>query len=134
MRTDPAILVLGPQVAGVTRTSERILKKQVLHSRRHQRRVETPQGVCVFWQCGRTEDTSRVKDARTGGLFIETLKVCPVGATVKLHCLVEDGQITADATVRYVKAGSGLGLKFKTVRSEDQVRLAAMIRRLIQPG
>ena len=69
-----------------------------------------------------------------GGLFIETLKVCPVGATVKLHFLVEDGQITADAIVRYVKAGSGLGLKFKTVRSEDQVRFATMIKRLIQPG
>jgi hypothetical protein len=63
----------------------------------------------------------------------ETLKVCPVDATVKLHFLVEDGEITADATVRFVKAGSGLGLKFKAVRSEDQERFARMIRRLIQP-
>jgi hypothetical protein len=69
-----------------------------------------------------------------GGLFIETLKVCPVDATVKLHFLVEDGEITADATVRFVKAGSGLGLKFKAVRSEDQERFARMIRRLIQPA
>ena len=133
-RTDPAILVPGPHVAGVICTSECILKKQVLHSRRHHRRVETPQGVWVVWRCGRTEDTSRVKDLSVGGLFIETLKVCPVEATVKLHFLVEDGEITADATVRYVKAGSGLGLKFKTVRSEDQVRFATLIKRLIQLG
>lgn len=78
--TDPAILVPGPHVARVTCSSERILKKQVLHSRRHQRRVETPEGVCAVWQCGRTEDTSRVKDLSVGGLLIETLKVCPVGA------------------------------------------------------
>jgi len=38
-----------------------------------------------------------------GGLFVETLKVCPVDATVELHFLVEDGEIRANATVRYVK-------------------------------
>ena len=69
-----------------------------------------------------------------GGLFIETLKVCPVDATVELHFLVEDGEIKANGTVRYVKAGSGLGLQFKTVRSEDQVRFSTMMKRLIQPG
>jgi hypothetical protein len=68
-----------------------------------------------------------------GGLFVETKKVCPVEATVKLNFLVEDGEIMADATVRYVKAGSGLGLQFKAVRKEDRERFATMIRRLIQP-
>jgi hypothetical protein len=119
--------------ARVTCTGERNLKKQLLLSRRHHKRVETPQGVWVFWRCGRTEDTSQVKDLSVGGLFIETSKVCPVDATVELHFLVEDGGIKANATVRYVKAGSGLGLQFKTVRSEDQARFAVMIKRLFQP-
>lgn len=130
--TDPTIPVPGQHVAGVTCTSERVLKKQVLHSRRHHKRIETPEGVCAIWRCGRTEDTSRVKDLSVGGVFIETMKVCPVGATVELHFLVEDGEIRVSATVRYIKAGSGLGLQFKTVRSEDQVRFATMIKRLIQ--
>ena len=69
-----------------------------------------------------------------GGLFIETRKVCPVDATVKLYFLVEDGEITADATVQYVTAGTGLGLKFKSVRNEDHERFATMITRLIQPA
>ena len=68
-----------------------------------------------------------------GGLFIETLKVCPVDATVELHFLVEDGEIRANATVRYVKAGHGMGLQFKTVRSEDQAHFSTMMKRLIQP-
>jgi len=89
--------------------------------------------VLALWRCGRTEDTSRVKDLSVGGLFVETKKVCPVEATVKLNFLVEDGEILADATVRYVKAGSGLGLQFKAVRKEDRERFATMIRRLIQP-
>ena len=69
-----------------------------------------------------------------GGLFIETLKVCSVDATVDLHFLVEDGEIRATATVRYVKAGHGIGLQFKTVRSEFQARFSKMMKRLIQPN
>ncbi len=112
----------------------RILKHPVLHSKRQHKRVETPQGMWVVWQCGRTEDTSRVKDLSVGGLFVETLRVCPVDATVELHFLVEEGEISAKATVRYVKAGSGLGLKFKAVRGEDQARFATMIKRLLMRG
>ena len=112
--------------------NERSLTKNILHSRRRHRRVETPQGVWAIWRCGRTEDTSRVKDLSVGGLFIETRKVCPIGATVELHFLVQDGEIRANATVRYVKTGSGLGLQFETVRGEDQTRFAKMVKRLMQ--
>jgi PilZ domain len=122
-----------PVTLGRTSTSERILEKKVLHSKRHHKRVETPQGLWVFWQCGRTEDTSRVKDLSVGGLFVETSKVCSIDATVKLHFLVQDGEIRAEATVRYVKAGSGLGLQFKSVRGDDQVHFTTMIKRIIQP-
>jgi hypothetical protein len=50
-----------------------------------------------------------------GGLFIETPKAKHVGATTKLYFLVEEGQIRADAVVRHVKSGCGLGLKFNAV-------------------
>jgi hypothetical protein len=58
--------------------------------------------------------------------------VCPIDATVELHFLVQDGEIRANATVRYVKVGSGLGLQFETVRSEDRARFAEMVKRLMQ--
>jgi hypothetical protein len=133
LRADHAISILA-LTGRTTRTSERILKNQLVLSRRHHRRIETPQGVCTIWRCGRTEDTSRVKDLSVGGLFIETKKICPVGATVELHFLVEDGEIRANATVRYVKPGSGLGLQFKSVHGEDHVRFATMVKRLLEPG
>ena len=110
------------------------MKKRVFHSRRQHKRVETPEGLWAFWQCGRTEDTSRVKDLSVGGLFIETLKVCRVDAPVELHFLVEDGEIRATATVRFVKDETGLGLQFKTVRSEDQGRFSTMLKRFIDLG
>ena len=109
------------------------MKKQALHSRRHGKRVETPHGVWVLWKCGRTEDTSRVRNLSAGGLFIETSKTCAIDATVELHFLVEDGEVRATATVRYVLPGSGLGLQFKAIRHEDQARFSIMIKRLFQP-
>jgi hypothetical protein len=67
-----------------------------------------------------------------GGLFIETRKVRPIGATVDLHFLVQDGEIRANASVRYVSTGSGLGLQFEIVRGEDQTRFTKMVKRLRQ--
>lgn len=77
------------------------------------------------------EDTSKVRDLSMGGLFVETFKMCPVDSTVDLHFLVEEGEVRASATVRHVSAGSGFGLQFKTVRSEDQERFSSMIRRIV---
>lgn len=58
--------------------------------------------------------------------------VCPVDATIELNFLVQDGEIKANATMRYIKAGSGLGLQFKAIRSDDQGRFAEMVKRLLQ--
>jgi hypothetical protein len=111
----------------------RVVKKQVLHSRRHHKRVENPPGVWVYWRCGRNEDTSRVRDIGVGGIFIETKKILPIEATVELNFLVEDGGIVAKATVRYVLPGVGAGLQFKNVRTEDQPQFAAMMKRIFPP-
>jgi hypothetical protein len=65
-----------------------------------------------------------------GGLFLKTPTVKPVGSIVNLHFLVQEGQIRADATIRYVKTGGGLGMKFAAVSQEDRPRLAALMIRL----
>jgi hypothetical protein len=83
----------------------------------------------VYWGLKGREETSRVRDLSLGGLFVETAKSTPVGASVKLAFLVQEGPIGADAVVRHVKSG-GLGLKFAVVGNEDQKRLKALIARL----
>jgi len=65
-----------------------------------------------------------------GGLFVKTPEVKPVESVVTLHFLVQEGQIRADATVRYVRPGGGMGMKFAAVRQEDRPRLAALMTRL----
>jgi hypothetical protein len=48
----------------------------------------------------------------------------------KLDFLVEEGQIRAEAVVRHIKPGNGLGLKFTAVTEQDWEHLAALLTRL----
>src|SRR5437899_7766326 len=115
---------------GHPRVHKRPLAGQSIPSRRHYPRVEKPQGVWIYWNCKGREDTSRVRDLSTGGLFIETEEVRDLDATIRLDFLVQEGQIRAKAVVRHVKPGSGLGLKFTALTEEDGPRLTALMTRL----
>ncbi|MGC2889858.1 MAG: PilZ domain-containing protein, partial [Candidatus Acidiferrum sp.] len=76
------------------------------------------------------EDTSRIRDLSTGGLFVETEALQEVDATIRLDFLVQEGQIRAKAVVRHVKPGSGLGLRFTALTEEDGPRLTTLMARL----
>lgn len=100
------------------------------YSRRVKWRAEVNGGVYVLWSCNGRDDLSRVRDFSVGGLFIETGRLKELGAPVKVHFLVSEGQIRADAVVRHVEPGQGLGLKFTAVNDSDGQRFAALIKRL----
>jgi hypothetical protein len=99
-------------------------------SRRLSSRVEILDGVWVYWQCNGREDLSRVLDISMRGIFIETVKEKPLGMSTKLNFLVEEGQIRADAVVRHVKPGAGLGLRFDAISDSDRPALMALVKRL----
>lgn len=104
---------------------------QIVHpSRRFSSRVESKNDVWVYWESSGDRDLSRVMDLSMGGLFIQTARPKRIGSTTNLHFLVEEGQIRADAVVRHVKPGGGLGLKFQAVSEKDRPNLAALMRRL----
>jgi len=65
-----------------------------------------------------------------GGLFLETKQKQAAGMLTRLHFLVAEGQIRADAVVRHVRPGAGLGLKFTAVNEKDRAKLAALLTRL----
>ena len=112
------------------RADKRFLAGQRIPSRGHYPRVETPNGAWVYWNCKGREDTSRVRDLSLGGLFVETEEARDVDATVRLDFLVQEGQIRAEAVVRHVKPGRGLGLRFTALTEEDGPRLTALMTRL----
>jgi len=99
-------------------------------SRRLSSRVGTPEDVWVYWRCNARDDLSSVSDLSPRGLFIETSDKRPLGATVKIDFLVQEGQIRAEAIVRHVKPGTGLGLKLTALAEPDRPRLAALMTRL----
>ena len=92
--------------------------------------MESKNDVWVYWESSGDRDLSRVMDLSMGGLFIQTPRPKRIGSTTNLHFLVAEGQIRADAVVRHVKPGGGLGLKFKAVSEKDRPNLAALMRRL----
>jgi hypothetical protein len=65
-----------------------------------------------------------------GGLFLETTETQAAGTVSRLNFLVAEGQIRADAEVRYVRPGTGLGLKFTALNERDRPNRAALMTRL----
>jgi hypothetical protein len=105
-----------------------------LPARRHTPRVETREGVWAYWRCSGRDDVSQIHDLSLGGAFLRTPASKPVGTTVNLHFLVEEGQVRADAIVRHMKPGHGLGLEFTAVSEEDLPQLAALVTRFRSPS
>jgi PilZ domain len=105
-------------------------RPQTSPSRRLTSRVPAPGDVWVYWKCRGQEDVSTVRDMSMGGLFIETAEARAEGVQVKLHFLVQEGQIRAEAMVRHIQSGKGLGLKFTALSEEDRPKLAALLNRL----
>ena len=107
-----------------------LLLRRPSFSRRLTSRVDTMEGVSVYWRCNGREDVSRVRNLGSGGLFVETPTQQPVGAEATIGFLVEEGQITANAVVRHVRPSGGLGLKFTAISQEERLRLGMLKARL----
>ena len=108
----------------------RVLQQTASPSRRFNSRIKTPGEVWVYWRCNERDETAPVRDVSLGGLFVETAKPRAVGLTAKVDFLVQEGQIRADAVVRHVEPGRGLGLKFTAVRDGDRAHFIALLNRL----
>jgi hypothetical protein len=113
------------------RSREPLLVQKPCYSRRALTRLLASEDIWVCWRCNGRDDVSRVLDISIDGLFIQTphLKV-KEGMSAQLDFLVQEGQIKADAVVRHVTGGSGLGLRFIALAEQDRQRLKALLSRL----
>ncbi|HYL84503.1 MAG TPA: PilZ domain-containing protein [Candidatus Angelobacter sp.] len=104
---------------------------KLAYSRRLLSRVLAPEDVWVCWQCNGYDDFSRVLDISPHGLFLESSQSkVAVGMSTKLDFLVAEGRIRADAVIRHVRRGAGLGLKFAPLPEPDSTRLRSLLTRL----
>ncbi len=99
-------------------------------SRRLSSRVEAKSDVWVYWEWSHRKDISRIRNLGMGGLFLETNQPLHKGMKTRLHFLVDEGQIRAEAAVQHVTPGKGLGLRFTAVHQQDRAQLAALLTRL----
>jgi hypothetical protein len=105
------------------------------YSRRALTRLRASEDIWLCWRCNDRDDVSRVLDISIDGIFIETpLLSVKEGMPAKLDFLVQEGRIKADAVVRHVKRGRGLGLRFIAVAENDRQRLKALLTRLRSCG
>jgi len=93
-------------------------------------RLPATRDVWVYWECGGVGDVSHVRDLSTGGIFIETAWRRTKGEAVRVHFLVQEGQISLDSVVAQAQSSKGLGLKFQTVATKDISKLTLLLDRV----
>jgi hypothetical protein len=99
-------------------------------TRRHQR-ISLPNGMSVAWYGGGDQQISRVKTLGMGGVFLSGSRVRPVGSSLRLVFEVPGGIVQAEAIVRSVSPGEGMGVEFTNMNPQDRVLLERLLKRLL---
>ena len=99
---------------------------------RRYERITLPKGMTVAWYGGGDSQVSRVKTLGSGGLYLSADHVRPVGTKVTLLFEVPGGFVQAEAIVRNVFPGQGMGLEFINVGPQARVLLDDLLKRLLR--
>jgi PilZ domain len=99
--------------------------------RRHER-ISLPNGMTVAWYGGGDSQVSRVKTLGSGGLYLSAGHVRPVGTKLTLLFEVPGGFVQAEAIVRNVSPGEGMGVEFTNVGAQARVLLDDLLKRLLR--
>jgi hypothetical protein len=103
-------------------------------SRRYER-VKGPNGITVTWYGTGTGEqyVSRVKALGMGGLFLCGSRVKPIGTSLKLIFEIPGGLVfAADAVVRNIAPGEGMGVEFTKIGPQDRALLEQLLERLLR--
>ena len=99
---------------------------------RKYRRISLPKGMRVAWHGGDLQLFSRVRTLGMGGLFISVPDPPPVGTKLRLSFEVPGGNVQAEAVVRNIVPGEGMGVEFARLGLKDRVLLENLLKRLLR--
>jgi hypothetical protein len=100
-------------------------------ARRHPR-VKPPAGTVVAWEAGILRTVSHLESLALGGFFIRTPQPPPVRSFLKLLLNAPVvGEVRAQAVVRRVAPGRGMGVEIVAMGQEDRARLSHFLRPLL---
>src|SRR5437016_3667869 len=108
------------------------MSKQTASGTRRYERISLPKGMTVAWYGGGQQQVSRVKTLSKGGLFLCGSNAAPVGMDLKLVFEVPGGIVQADAVVRNIVPGEGMGVEFTKINPGDQALLEGLLGRLLR--
>ena len=100
-------------------------------TRRHQR-ISLPKGMSVTWYGGGQQQVSRVKTLSMGGVFLCGSITMRVGTDLTLVFEVPGGMILAEAVVRNVVPGEGMGVEFTKMNAQSRALLEELLTRLLR--
>jgi hypothetical protein len=86
----------------------------------------------VAWYGGGEQQVSRVKTLSMGGLFLSGFNTLSVGTNLRLVFEVPGGSVQAEAVVRNIAHGEGIGVEFTKMGPRDRVLLERLLRRLLR--
>jgi hypothetical protein len=84
----------------------------------------------VAWHGGDLQLFSRVRTIGLGGLFISAPNPPPVDTKLRLAFEVPGGDVRAEAVVRNIVPGDGMGVEFTRLDLKDRVLLQKLLKRL----
>ncbi|HTF23430.1 MAG TPA: PilZ domain-containing protein [Candidatus Limnocylindria bacterium] len=100
--------------------------------KRKYRRISLPKGMRVAWHGGDLQLFSRVRTLGMGGLFISVPDPPPVGTKLRLSFEVPGGNVQAEAVVRNIVPGEGMGAEFTRLGLKDRILLENLLKRLLR--
>jgi hypothetical protein len=106
-------------------------KEKPRETRRHER-ISLPKGMSVTWYGGGQQQVSRVKTLSMGGVFLCGSITMRVGTDLTLVFEVPGGMILAEAVVRNVVPGEGMGVEFTKMNAQSRVLLEELLTRLLR--
>jgi PilZ domain len=95
-------------------------------------RISLPKGMMVAWHGGDLQLFSRVRTISMGGLFVSVPNPPPVGTKLRLTFEVPGGNVQAEAIVRSIVPGDGMGVEFVRLTLKDRVLLEKLLKRLLR--
>jgi hypothetical protein len=97
-------------------------------------RISLPKGMNVSWHGGDCDLQlfSRVRTLGMGGLFISTPNPPPMGTKLRLVFEVPGGSVRAEAIVRNIVPGDGMGVEFTRMDLGDKLFLQRLLNRLLR--
>ena len=106
-------------------------KETPRETRRHQR-IVLPKGMSATWYGSGQQQVSRVKTLSMGGLFLCGPITLRVGTDLTLVFEVPGGVVLAEAVVRNIVAGEGMGVEFTKMNPQIRVLLEELLTRLLR--